>query len=177
LVPGNYRVGIGYDSHRLRPGGPIRLGGVDVPSTVELVGHSDADVLTHAIIDAILGAAALGDIGDHFPPSDETFRNADSLTLLRSAVEIAEATGFKVVNVDATVIAEAPNLGEQKRAMSHRLAEILGVPSGCVSVKASTNEGMGFIGREEGIAVHAVALLAQVGRSENRTEPGEERSG
>ena len=147
------RAGIGYDSHRFSDGGVLTLGGVRVPHPHGLEGHSDADVVAHAITDAVLGAAGLGDIGTHFPPTDEEWRDADSIDLLRTAV--AMAPGY-VVNVDATVICEEPRLGEHRLEMERILAEAVGAP---VSVKATTNEGMGWIGRGEGIACLAVASL------------------
>lgn len=147
------RAGIGYDSHRFSEGGTLTLGGVEVPHTHGLEGHSDADVVAHAITDAVLGAAGLGDIGTHFPPSDERWRDADSVELLRTAV--AMVSGF-VVNVDATVICEAPRLGEHRAEMERILTEAVGAP---VNVKATTNEGMGWIGRGEGIACLATASV------------------
>ena len=147
------RSGIGYDSHRFSEGGTLILGGVEVPHTHGLEGHSDADVLAHAITDAVLGAAGLGDIGTHFPPSDERWRDADSVELLRTAV--AMVSGF-VVNVDATVICEEPRLGEHRDEMERILTEAVSAP---VSVKATTNEGMGWIGRGEGIACLAIASV------------------
>ena len=154
------RVGVGYDSHRLVDGRPLILGGVEIPHDRGLDGHSDADVLSHAITDAILGAAAAGDIGRHFPPDDERWRDADSIELLR---QILAKVGCSVVNVDATVICEQPKLGPHIAAIAERLTEAVGAP---VSVKATTNEGMGAIGRGEGIAVTAVALIELRGRSE-----------
>ena len=147
------RAGIGYDSHRFSEGGTLILGGVEVPHTHGLEGHSDADVVAHAITDAVLGAAGLGDIGTHFPPSEERWRDADSVELLRTAV--AMVSGF-VVNVDATVICEEPRLGEHRQEMERILTEAVGAP---VNVKATTNEGMGWIGRGEGIACLAVASV------------------
>ena len=147
------RVGIGYDSHRFGGDGPLLLGGVEVEHSAGLEGHSDADVLTHAIIDALLGAAGLGDLGTHFPPGEEEWRDADSLDLLRTVVGMLPGP---VGNVDATVICEAPRLGPHRPEMERNLSETLGAP---VSVKATTNEGMGFLGRGEGIASIAVALI------------------
>jgi 2-C-methyl-D-erythritol 2,4-cyclodiphosphate synthase len=147
------RVGIGYDSHRFGGDGPLLLGGVEVDHTAGLEGHSDADVLTHAIIDALLGAAGLGDLGTHFPPDEDAWRDADSLDLLRT---VAGMLSGPVGNVDATVICEAPRLGPHRAEMERNLADVLGAP---VSVKATTNEGMGFLGRGEGIAAIAVALV------------------
>ena len=147
------RVGMGYDSHRFAEGRELILGGVPVPHPLGLEGHSDADVVAHAIIDAVLGAAGLGDVGTHFPPTDERWRDADSIELLRTAV--AMVSGL-VVNVDATVICEEPRLGDHRREMERILSDAAGAP---VSVKATTNEGMGWIGRGEGIACIAVASL------------------
>ena len=147
------RVGIGYDSHRFAAGRRLVLGGVEIPHELGLVGHSDADALAHAVTDAVLGAAGLGDIGTHFPPSDERWRDADSIELLRTAAAMVQG---RVVNVDATVVCEAPRLGEHRLEMERRLADALGAP---VSVKATTNEGMGWTGRGEGIACLAVALV------------------
>ena len=147
------RVGIGYDSHRFEAGGRLVLGGVEIEHEAGLAGHSDADVLTHAVIDALLGAAGLGDLGTHFPPSEERWRDADSLDLLRSVVGMLSGP---ILNVDATVICEAPRLGPNRAQMERNLAEVLSAPA---SVKATTNEGMGFTGRAEGIACFAVALV------------------
>jgi 2-C-methyl-D-erythritol 2,4-cyclodiphosphate synthase len=147
------RVGIGYDSHRLAAGCRLVLGGVEIPHELGLDGHSDADVLTHAVIDALLGASGGGDIGRRFPDDDEAWRDADSVGLLASVV--AELDG-RPVNVDATVICEEPKLGPHREAIERRLGEVVGAP---VSVKATTNEGMGAIGRGEGIAAMAVALV------------------
>ncbi len=157
------RIGVGYDSHRFAPGRRLVLGGVEVPHALGLAGHSDADALAHAVTDAVLGAAALGDIGAHFPPSDERWRDADSLELLRRAVALAAAAGWAVGNVDVTVICEAPRLGAHVPAMRERLAAALGVAAGAVSIKAKTNEGMGWVGRGEGLAAMAVALLQPLG--------------
>ncbi len=145
------RVGIGYDSHRLVEGRPLIIGGVEIPFERGLEGHSDADVLAHCVIDAILGAAGAGDIGAHFPPTDERWRDADSIVLLREVIALLDG---RVVNVDATVICERPPIGPHRSAIEARLGEAIGAP---VSVKATTNEGLGAIGREEGIAAIAVA--------------------
>lgn len=153
------RIGIGYDVHRLAEGRPLILGGVTIPSAVGPDGHSDADVLTHAVIDALLGAAALGDIGRHFPDTDAAWQGADSLGLLRTVVERLSQEGYAVGNVDATVVLQRPKLCPHIGAMRARLADVLGVAPGRVSVKATTGEGMGFVGREEGVAAHAVALI------------------
>ncbi len=157
------RIGVGYDSHRFAPGRRLVLGGVEVPHALGLAGHSDADAVAHAVTDAVLGAAALGDIGTHFPPSDERWRDADSLELLRHAVALAAAAGWAVANVDVTVICETPRLGAHVPAMRERLAAALGVAAGAVSIKAKTNEGMGWIGRAEGLAAMAVVLLQPLG--------------
>ncbi|NNF58830.1 MAG: 2-C-methyl-D-erythritol 2,4-cyclodiphosphate synthase [Rhodothermaceae bacterium] len=153
------RIGIGYDVHRLTEGRPLILGGITVPSPLGLDGHSDADVLTHAIIDALLGAAALGDIGQHFPDTDSAWKGADSIELLREVVRLIGAEGYAVGNVDAVVVLQRPKLRPHIDAMRARLAEVLEVVVGQVSIKATTGEGMGFAGREEGAAAHAVALL------------------
>jgi len=153
------RTGLGYDCHRFVEGRPLILGGVRIEHDLGLLGHSDADVLTHAIIDALLGAAALGDIGEHFPDTDERYRDADSLELLRAAIAIVAAAGFQVVNVDATVVIERPKLAGYRDAMRASLAGALGLETDSVSVKATRGEGMGFVGREEGAAALAVATV------------------
>ena len=162
------RIGHGYDVHRLVAGRPLVLGGVTVPSDLGLAGHSDADVLTHAIIDALLGAAALGDIGALFPDTDEAWRGADSLDLLRTVAQRLAAAGFRVGNVDATVVLERPKLRPHVEAMRAVLAAGLGVDVGRVSVKATTGEGMGFVGTGEGAAAHAVALVEETHGAETR---------
>ena len=154
-----FRIGIGYDSHVLVEGRQLILGGEVVPHSAGLKGHSDGDALCHAITDAILGAAALGDIGRHFPDSDPQYKGANSLALLVRAVGIIHEAGYLVENVDAVVIAEWPKLAPHVDRIRARLAGALGVDAGAVSVKGKTNEGMGEVGRGEGIAVHAVALL------------------
>jgi 2-C-methyl-D-erythritol 2,4-cyclodiphosphate synthase len=154
------RSGIGWDSHRLAHGRPLVLGGVRVPSERGLAGHSDADVLTHAVIDALLGAAGLGDIGVHFPDTDERWRDADSIELLRSVrVMLAEA-GLSPLHVDATVACEAPRLGPYRDAMRAGLAQAVELPAEAVNVKFTTAEKMGFVGRGEGIAALAIATVA-----------------
>lgn len=153
------RSGVGYDSHRFAEGRRLVLGGVEIPHDRGLAGHSDADAVAHAVTDAILGAAALGDIGTHFPPTDPKWKDADSMGLLRAAVELLERHRFQVVNVDVTVICEAPKLAPHVQAMRSRLAAALGVGVERVSVKGKTNEGMGWIGRGEGIAAIAVAMI------------------
>jgi 2-C-methyl-D-erythritol 2,4-cyclodiphosphate synthase len=156
------RVGIGYDSHRFAEGRPLILGGVRIPHSHGLSGHSDADAVAHAITDAMLGAAALGDIGTHFPPSDAAYKNADSIELLRKSNELLEGVGYQVVNIDVTVICEAPTIGPHAPAMRERIASALGIGVKHVSIKGKTNEGMGWIGRGEGIAVMATALISTV---------------
>ncbi len=153
------RTGLGYDCHRFAEGRRLVLGGVVVPHERGLLGHSDADVLTHAIIDALLGAAALGDIGQHFPDTDERYRDADSLGLLRATVSLLDEQRFAIVNVDATVVIERPKLAPVREEIRARLAEALGVGVDAVSVKATRGEGMGFVGREEGAAALAVATI------------------
>jgi 2-C-methyl-D-erythritol 2,4-cyclodiphosphate synthase len=154
-------TGIGWDSHRLVAGRPLILGGVTIPHDRGLDGHSDADVLTHAVIDALLGAAALGDIGQHFPDSDERYRDADSIELLRTVVALLAERGLDVAHVDTTVIMERPKLARHRDAIRASLAAALGVEPQNVNVKASTGEGMGFVGREEGVAALAVATLQE----------------
>jgi 2-C-methyl-D-erythritol 2,4-cyclodiphosphate synthase len=151
-------VGFGYDSHRFKKGRKLLLGGVEIPHTHGLDGHSDADAVLHAVTDALLGAAALGDIGTHFPDSDPRYKGADSLTLLVHARRLLSRR--KVVNVDVTVLAEVPKLGPYKNRMRAKIARALGIGVEGVSVKAKTNEGMGFVGRGEGVAVMAVASVA-----------------
>jgi 2-C-methyl-D-erythritol 2,4-cyclodiphosphate synthase len=153
------RVGIGYDSHRFEEGRPLVLGGIRIPHPRGLAGHSDADAVVHALIDAILGAAAAGDIGQHFPDTDPKWKGADSMALLRSAHQLVRERGFALAQADLTIITEQPQLGPHLAPMAAKLAERLGAPPGSVSIKAKTNEGMGFIGRGEGIAVIAVATL------------------
>jgi 2-C-methyl-D-erythritol 2,4-cyclodiphosphate synthase len=153
------RSGIGYDSHRLVAGRPLVLGGVQLAADLGLEGHSDADALSHALIDALLGAAGLGDIGEHFPDSDERYRDADSLVLLATVIKLVRDAGFELVNVDATIVMERPKLGPARGAMRERLAGVLGIAPADVNVKASTGEGIGFVGREEGVAVIAIATL------------------
>ena len=155
------RFGMGYDVHRLVEGRRLILGGVDVPYEKGLLGHSDADVLLHAVSDALLGAAALGDIGAHFPDSDPAYRGADSAELLRAVGDLIRAAGYEIGNIDSTVVCQAPKLAPHIASMRARIAEVLALPVGAVSVKASTEEHMGFTGRGEGIAAHAVCLLTE----------------
>ena len=158
----NFRIGHGYDVHKLVEGRRLILGGVEIPHTVGLLGHSDADVLTHALMDALLGAAALGDIGQLFPDSDPAYEGADSIRLLQAVMEHIRAAGYAVSNVDCTVLAQAPKLKPHIPQMRERLAVAMGVAVGQVSVKATTEEGLGFTGTKEGIAAHAVALLERI---------------
>ena len=153
------RIGHGYDVHRLTEGRKLILGGVDVPYEKGLDGHSDADVLIHALMDAILGAAALGDIGKLFPDNDDRYLGADSMELLKTVVELIHGKGFKVVNADCTVIAQRPKLAPFIPKMRDNIAAVLGIEADCVNVKATTEEGLGFTGEGRGIAAHAVVLL------------------
>lgn len=157
-----FRVGQGFDVHALIEGRPLIMGGVRVPHTHGLAGHSDADVLLHALTDAILGAAGLGDIGRHFPDSDPAYAGADSRVLLQQAMQKVRGAGWEVVNVDATIHAQSPKIGPHAAAMVANIAQDLGIPPREVNIKAKTNEGLGFLGRKEGIAVTAIALLAAV---------------
>jgi len=156
-----YRIGQGFDVHALIKGRPLILGGVTIPHTHGLRGHSDADALLHAITDALLGAAALGDIGRHFPDSDARYHNADSRVLLRAARDLVHAAGWTPVNIDATLHAQAPKIAPHAPAMVAHIAADLNLDAGAVNVKAKTNEGLGHLGRGEGIAASAVVLLMQ----------------
>ena len=155
------RIGHGYDVHRLVEGRKLILGGVTVPYEKGLLGHSDADVLTHALMDALLGAAALGDIGRHFPDSDPRYAGADSLLLLAAVMALLEEAGLCVGNVDCTILAQRPKLAPYIPEMRRKLAEVMGLPLERVSVKATTEEGLGFTGEGQGIAAHALALLEE----------------
>ena len=157
----NIRIGNGYDLHRLVGDRRLVLGGVEIPYEKGLLGHSDADVLTHAIMDAMLGALALGDIGHYFPPTDPKWAGADSIMLLQQVQELILAQGWQVNNLDAVVIAEAPKLKPHIKVIRDRLSQAMNLPIDCVSVKATTNEGMDAIGQKEAIAVHAVVLLVK----------------
>ncbi len=158
-MPTETRIGHGFDVHRLVRGRKCIIGGVDIPSEVGLLGHSDADVLLHAIADAILGAAGIGDIGEHFPDSDDTYKDADSLELLLQAYGLAKQQGYVVSNIDATVICEKPKLAPYKGKMQKNIAAVLGVAATQVNIKATTTEKLGFTGRSEGIAAEAVCIL------------------
>lgn len=155
------RIGQGYDVHRLTEGRKLVLGGVTIPYEKGLLGHSDADVLTHAVMDALLGAAALGDIGQLFPDTDERYAGADSLKLLSAVCELLRSHGWEIVNTDATIVAQRPKLMPYIPEMRRRLAESMGISDQCVSVKATTEEHLGFTGRGEGISAMAVALLTE----------------
>ena len=153
------RIGMGYDVHRLVENRDLILGGVKIPHRLGLLGHSDADVLLHAIMDAILGAAALGDIGKHFPDTDESYKGADSMKLLAEVVNKIEAKNYKIGNVDATIVAQKPKLAPYIETMRENIAKTLKVDVDCVNVKATTEEKLGFTGNEEGISAYAVALI------------------
>lgn len=152
------RIGFGYDAHRLSEGRRLILGGIEVPFDKGLLGHSDADVLSHAIIDAVIGALGLGDIGKHFPDTDPQWKNASSIELLKYIIELAGVNGFEISWVDTTVIAERPKLSPYIESMKDAISKS-GIPSGLINIKAKTNEGMGFTGKGEGIAAYAVCLL------------------
>lgn len=155
------RIGQGYDVHKLVPDRRLILGGVDIPFELGLLGHSDADVLAHAVMDALLGAAALGDIGQHFPDTDPAYAGADSLALLKAVMGLLKEQGYRLGNVDATVLAQAPKLAPHIPQMRENLARAMGVDVSQVSVKATTEEGLGFTGEKLGIAAHAVALVEE----------------
>jgi 2-C-methyl-D-erythritol 2,4-cyclodiphosphate synthase len=152
-------IGLGYDVHQLVPDRKLWLGGIEIPHTLGLLGHSDADVLLHAICDALLGAAALGDIGKHFPDNDPKYKNIDSKLLLRRCNELLLENGYRVGNIDSIIVAQKPKVGPYIPQMRECIASILGIEPGQVSVKATTTEHLGFEGREEGISAHAIALL------------------
>lgn len=165
------RVGFGYDSHRFDPGTPLMLGGVRIPDHPGLAGHSDGDAVVHALIDALLGAAGLGSIGQHFPDTEPQWRGADSMELLEETVRQIGKSRYRVVNVDVTVVAETPRILPWAAAMAERLAACLGAPESCVSIKGKSNETMGWIGRGEGLAVFAVALLAPIADVQETRSP------
>ncbi len=154
-----YRIGQGYDVHRLTEGRKLILGGVEIPWERGLLGHSDADVLTHAVMDALLGAAAMGDIGQHFPDSDPRYEGADSLALLREVVRLLGRAGWEIVNIDSTIIAQRPKLAERIPEMRRNVAQAARIDISRVNVKATTEERLGFTGREEGISAQAAALI------------------
>ena len=153
------RIGTGYDVHRLVPDRRLILGGVDIPHPQGLLGHSDADVLTHAIMDALLGSAGMGDIGRHFPDSDAAYKDASSLCLLAEVGRLLSKEGWQVGNIDATIIAQAPKLSPYRDDMKHNIAKALGIPPSAVNIKATTEEGLGFTGAGQGIAAQAVCLI------------------
>jgi 2-C-methyl-D-erythritol 2,4-cyclodiphosphate synthase len=153
------RIGIGHDTHRVRPGGPLRIGGVSIPHDRESIGHSDGDVLLHAVIDALLGAAALGDVGQMFPDTDPENRGRDSAEMLAAAQEAVAAVGWKIVNIDCIVFAQRPKLLPHRQTIRERLADILGIEPERVGLQAKTGEGVGPVGREEAIEAQCVALL------------------
>jgi len=155
------RVGIGYDSHKLVEGRKLILGGVEIPFEKGLLGHSDADVLCHAIIDSLIGALGLGDIGKHFPDNDPQWKDVSSIQLLRQVVELMRFNGYEASWIDSVIIAERPRLSVYTEDMKQALAES-GIPSGVINIKAKTNEGLGFVGRGEGIAAYAVCLLRRI---------------
>ncbi|MBR2743369.1 MAG: 2-C-methyl-D-erythritol 2,4-cyclodiphosphate synthase [Clostridia bacterium] len=155
------RIGYGYDAHRLTENRKLIIGGVDIPYEKGLLGHSDADVLTHAVIDAIIGALGAGDIGKHFPDSDMAYKDADSLVLLKRTEELMRAQGFIIGNIDATVVAQRPRMAPHITAMRENISRALECPPEAINVKAKTTEGMGFEGRGEGISAHAVALITK----------------
>lgn len=158
----NFRIGHGYDVHKLVEGRKLILGGVEIEHTVGLLGHSDADVLTHAVMDAMLGALALGDIGKHFPDTDPAYKGADSIELLRHVNRLIGEQGYRIGNLDATILAQAPKLAPHIMKMRETISAACNVPLDAVSVKATTEEGLGFTGERLGIAVHAVALLEKI---------------
>ncbi len=157
----NFRIGQGYDVHAFGPGDQIMLGGIAVPHSHGVLAHSDGDVVIHALCDAMLGALALGDIGQHFPPSDERWKGADSAQFLQHCDQLLRERGWQVGNADITVICERPKVGPHALAMRERIAQLLGVGLDCVSIKATTSEKLGFTGRGEGIAAQAVVLVAR----------------
>jgi len=156
-----FRVGLGYDVHPLSQGRPLILGGIEIPFPLGLTGHSDADVLSHALGDALLGAVSLGDLGRHFPDSDPQYRGISSLRLLEKIYFLIRQSGYEIGNVDATIVAQAPKVAPYIEKMQKALAPVLHIPIDRISIKATTTEGLGFAGRQEGIAAYAVALLVQ----------------
>ncbi len=158
----NFRIGYGFDVHALQEGRPFVLGGITIPSSFGPLGHSDADVLIHAICDALLGAAALGDIGLHFPDNSNEFKNIDSKILLQRVVHLLKEKNYTVVNIDSTVILEKPKIAPHIPAMRKALSEAIGIPIEDISIKATTNEKMGYVGRQEGVCAHAVTLIEKV---------------
>lgn len=158
----DFRIGHGYDVHRLTEGRKLIIGGVEIPHRLGLLGHSDADVLTHAVMDAMLGALALGDIGKHFPDTDPAYAGADSIALLRHVTALIRQQGWQIGNLDATVLAQAPKLAPHIQQMRQIISEATGTALDCVSIKATTEEKLGFTGQEQGIAAHCVVLLERI---------------
>jgi 2-C-methyl-D-erythritol 2,4-cyclodiphosphate synthase len=156
-----FRIGFGYDAHRLIAGRPMILGGVQIPYEFGLEGHSDADVLVHSLIDAILGALGKGDIGMHFPDNDPVYKGIDSMLLLKKVMELAKQDGYAINNADNTIVAQRPKLAPHMQAMKERLSEVLEISAGRLNIKATTTEGMGFCGRAEGIAAYSVVSLVK----------------
>lgn len=154
-----FRIGHGYDVHKWGSDKPLRLGGITVPSSQGLLAHSDGDVVLHAVTDAVLGAVALGDIGQHFPDNDQQFANADSMKLLNHAVGLAKAEGYVIGNLDVTLVAQAPKMAPHIDAMRHAIADGLAIAVNAINIKATTTERLGFVGREEGLACHCVVLM------------------
>ncbi len=169
-MTGKMRIGHGYDAHRFAPDRPLILGGVVIPYDKGLLGHSDADVLAHAVMDALLGAAALPDIGKQFPDGDPAYEGISSMVLLKRVRELLRDAGCAVVNIDATIIAQAPKLAGYTEKMTENIASALGIEPGCLNVKATTEEGLGFTGRGEGISAHAVCLLTEQAGTEQKKE-------
>lgn len=157
----NVRVGLGYDVHRFAADRKLYLGGIEIPGSPGLEGHSDADVLLHAITDALLGSLALGDIGTHFPDTDESYKNADSKILLKKSYQLVEDEGYEIVNLDATIIAEKPKLKPHVDVIRESISKLLRCGEGAISIKATTSEKMGFVGREEGVAVQVIVLVQE----------------
>lgn len=170
MNPFAIRVGQGFDVHALTLGRPLILGGVTIPHTHGLLGHSDADALLHALTDALLGAAGLGDIGRHFPDTDEQYRGADSRVLLRVAYERVRQAGWQVINIDATIHAQAPKIGPHAPAMVSNISSDLGLESDAINIKAKTNEGLGYLGRKEGIAANVVVLLGRAAVDDSKVD-------
>jgi len=159
----NFRIGYGFDVHQLEKGRPFYLGGILIPNSPHgAVGHSDADVLIHAICDALLGAAALGDIGVHFPNTSAEFKNIDSKILLSKVVQLLKENGYTIGNIDATLVLEAPKIVPYVPAMREMLSKVMGIEKDCISIKATTNETMGYVGKQEGVNAHAVALIEKL---------------
>ena len=161
LLDNYMRIGYGYDVHRLIKGRPLILGGVKIPFDKGLLGHSDADVLTHAICDALLGASALGDIGQHFPDTDPAYKNIISTTILEQTYQLISSQGYEIINIDATIIAEAPKISPYRESMREILSDILFISLNQISIKATTTEGLGYLGKGEGIAATCVVLLSK----------------